>query len=294
MELRQMEALVAVVRHGGFSAAAREINSTQSSVSKAILQLEHDCGEQLLERLPHGVVPTDAGRMVLEHARAMLAERDHVRASLKALRGLESGRLRIGMPLVGSGPLFAGVFAEFLRHHPRIKIELREEGGQSLEAAVQSGEIELAASLLPSPAGFSSYRVCDEPMMAVLPREHALGGRVKVRLGELADTPCLLFAPGFALNSHIRTAYARRGLPLVEAARSVQPDFMLALASAGLGVAYLPRLMVSARAGVNATLVDEPNFRWRLGLIWRSNARLTPPAQRFLEIAKGMLPRRPE
>lgn len=290
MELRHLEAFVAVVRCGGFSAAAREIGSTQSSVSKAILQLEHDCGETLLERLPQGVAPTDAGRIVLEHARTILARREDIATELQALRGLESGRLRIGMPLIGSGPLFAPVFAEFLRQHPTIRIELQESGGQHLETAVQQGEIELAASLLPAPSGFSSYQVCDDPVMAVLPGQHPLADRDRVRIKELAGTPCIQFTQGFALNAIISAAYARRNVPFLPAARSMQPDFMLDLAAAGLGVAYLPRLMITSRPDIKAALVDEPYFRWRLGLIWRNNSPLSPAGRRFLALTKQMLP----
>jgi len=290
MELRQFEAFAAVARSGGFSTAAREIGSTQSTVSKAILQLEHDCGEQLLERLPQGAVLTDAGRVVFDHIRVILTERENIVSELKSLRGLESGRLRIGMPLMGSDTIFAPVFAEFLKRYPAIRIEMQEHGGQRLEAAVQSGEIEIAASLLPAPANFSFHQICDEPMMAVLSAQHPQAGHDRLRLSDLTDIPCILFAQGFALNSVITSAYAHRDIPLVEAARSSQPEFVLALASAGLGVAYLPRFMVAARPDFKAAVVDEPDFRWRLGLIWRSNSQLSPAGKRFLELAKSMLP----
>jgi len=65
---------------------------------------------------------------------------------------------------------------------------------------------------------------------------------------------------------------------------------MMALAMAGLGVAFLPRLMVTPRQDVKAVRVEEPNFRWRLGLIWRSHAPLSAAGRRFLELAKGVLP----
>jgi DNA-binding transcriptional LysR family regulator len=290
VEIRQLKVLEAVVRCGGFSAAAREIGSTQSSVSKAILQLEHECGEPLLERLPYGVALTDAGRVVLERARVILEQRELARADLLALRGLEAGRLRIGMPPIGSGPLFAPVFAEFLRRYPRVELDLREGGGRRLEEAVQAGEVELAATMLPAPEVFGAHQVCDEPMMAVLPAQHPLAGRERLRLAELADTPCLLYTPGFVINRMITSAYARRGLKLVEAARGSQPDFMMALASAGLGVTYLPRLMLAGQARVAAALVEEPEFRWRLGLIWRREAALSPAARRFLEITRARYP----
>ncbi|HEY9249809.1 MAG TPA: LysR family transcriptional regulator, partial [Rariglobus sp.] len=55
MELRHLESLVCVARHGGFSAAAKVLATTQPTISKAVRQLEHDCGALLLERLGQGV-----------------------------------------------------------------------------------------------------------------------------------------------------------------------------------------------------------------------------------------------
>jgi len=78
---------------------------------------------------------------------------------------------------------------------------------------VQAGEVEIEASLLPVPKGLSSYRVRDEPMMAVLPKGHRLAERGRLRMAELAETPCILFGQGFALNGIIRSAYAKRGVP---------------------------------------------------------------------------------
>lgn len=289
MEFRHLEVFVEVIRSGGFSAAARHIGSTQSSVSKAVSQLEHDCGETLVERLPHGTVPTEAGRIVQEHARAMLARREAMVSELNALQGLESGRLRLGIPLIGSGPLFASVLAEFIRQHPAIQIELQESGGQHLEEALQRGEVEIAASLLPTPVGFAHHQICNEPLMAVLPEKHPLAARDRLRLKDLRDTPCIQFAHGFALNSLLAAAYARNNIPLVPAARSTQPDFMVDLAAAGLGVTFLPALMVPSRPGIKAVRVDEPNFRWRLGLVWRSNSALSPAGRRFLDLTKKMM-----
>ncbi|MGC3989210.1 MAG: LysR substrate-binding domain-containing protein [Chthoniobacteraceae bacterium] len=291
MELRHLRILATVVQAGGFSAASRVLGSTQSTISKAIQQLEHDCGMPLLERLPRGVRPTSAGEIVLRRAAAMLAGEENLQAELDALRGLETGRLRLGVPPLGSSVLFAPLIAEYRRRHPGIQIDLHEEGSHTLEHAVLTGEIEIGASLLPAADSLSSHPVCNEPMLALLPAGHPLAGKARLSLRQLDGDKIILFERGFALNSVIEAACAKRKITFVEAARSGQPDFILALVAAGLGLSLLPRIMItSPQAGVVAIPVEDADLRWKLGLIWRRGAVLSPAAQRWLELVRTAYP----
>jgi len=288
MELRHLEMLVEVVRRGGFSAAARALKTTQPTVSKAIGQLEHDCGAPLLERLAAGVRLTGAGECVHARGVAMLAEREKLRAELAGLRGLATGRLRLGLPTLGSSVLFAPLVAAYRQRFPGVEIELIEQGSRRLEEALRAGDIELGATLWPISREFGWQPVRDDPLVALLPAGHPLAGRPRIKLRELAATPFILFERGFALNAIVATAFRRRRLALAEAARSGNPDFIIALVAAGLGVAVLPQLEVTARqpVSVRTALVDEPDLRWRLGLIWRKEARLSPAAARWLALAR--------
>ena len=291
MELRNLKAFVEVVRQGGFSKAARALFSTQSTVSKAVGQLEAECGEALLERLGTGVRLTAAGELVYARALAMLAESEHLAAELADLRGLLSGRLRLGLPIFGSARLFAPLFAEYRSRWPNVEIELMEQGSARLEEALLAGEVELGVSLLPIGEAFSWQPVRDDPMMAVLAADHPLRGRERLRLAELADDPFILFEQGFALNTRIEHACALRGFAPRLAARSGQLDFIIALVAAGLGVALLPRLLTEGRnlEPLGVVLVDETDLRWRAALSWRKGARLSPAARAWLALAREKL-----
>ncbi|MDR3517870.1 MAG: LysR family transcriptional regulator [Azospirillaceae bacterium] len=287
MDLRALRAFVEVVRHGGFSAAARVIHTTQPTISKAIKQLEEELGAPLLDRLGHRVQMTAVGEVVYRRAIAMLSERETLIGELAELRGLSRGRLRLGLPQFGSSFLFAPLFAEYRIRHPGIDIELIEDGSRRLEEAVLAGEIELAVSLLPVPIPFAWQEVRNEPMVALLPDGHPLAGRDKVKLVELADSPLILFESGFALNELIEDACRRRGFSPREAARSGQADFIVALVAAGLGVALLPRLTAEQRhlASVHMAQLDDDDLRWHAVLIWRRDGYLSPAARAWLALA---------
>ena len=243
MELRNLKALVEVARQGGFTAAARVLFLSQPTVSKAVRQLEEELGEELFTRLGDGVRLTEAGKLVLARAEAMLAEGEHMLAELAELQGLYTGRLRLGLPLFGSARLFAPLFADFRSRYPGVEIELLEQGSVRLEEAILAGQVELAVSLLPVSDAFEWQPVRDDPLVALLWADHPLHRRTVVHLTDLAASPFILFEHGFALNARIESACRERGFSPRVSARSSQMDFIVSLVAAGLGVALLPHIM---------------------------------------------------
>jgi DNA-binding transcriptional LysR family regulator len=289
MELRHLEYFVEVVQQGGFTAAARSLGTTQPTVSKALSLLEHECGSRLLDRLSEGVQVTDIGEKVLRRATAMLAERDYLLAELAEHKGLITGHLRLGLPVLGSSVLFAPLVAAYRQRYPGIEIDLHEQGSRRLEELVRSGQIEMGATLDPVPADFEWQEVIDEPLVALLPIGHPLDGRESVKFNELVQSPFILFGQGFVLNTILAKACRARNIELNIAARGAHADFIIALVSTGLGVSLLPRLEVESRGklSVATALIDEDDLRWRLGLMWRRSLPLSPAASRWLELVQA-------
>src|SRR5947209_3561175 len=96
MELHQLRYFVAVAQTGNFSRAAERCYVSQPSLSQQILKLERRLGQPLLNRLGRRAVLTDAGRVLLERATAILAAVDDVERRLSDGDGLQGGRLAIG------------------------------------------------------------------------------------------------------------------------------------------------------------------------------------------------------
>jgi DNA-binding transcriptional LysR family regulator len=101
MELRQLAYFVAVVDEAHFTRAAERLRIAQPAVSQQIRRLEAELGERLLHRDRRRVALTSAGEALLPYARAALAQAEHGRQAVAALRGLVTGQLRVGlvMPL---------------------------------------------------------------------------------------------------------------------------------------------------------------------------------------------------
>jgi DNA-binding transcriptional LysR family regulator len=290
VEIRTLRAFVEVIRQGGFSAAAQTVFATQSTVSKAVKQLEDELGLPLIDRAR--IAPTPAGEIVLRRASAILAERDDLLRELDELRGLKRGALSLGISPIGGSTLFAPLFAIYAKRYPDIDIRLEEQGSKRLEEIVMAGEVELAASLLPVGDAFDFQPVRAEPMVALLPPGYPVTGADAVDIPTIRDWPLVLFDSGFAINRLIETAYTRHGIVPEVAARSGQIDFMVELVAAGLGIAFMPRSVAALHRhpAVATARLDEPDTDWRIALVWRKSGYLSAAARAWLDLTLEVYP----
>lgn len=292
MNFRTLQVFVEVVRQGGFTRAAETVFASQSTVSKAVHQLEEEIGVPLLDRVGHRSTLTAAGEVVYRRALRLLAERDDLMGEIDAIRGLKRGVLRLGLPPIGSSILFAPVLAAFRARYPGIDIHLVEHGSSRLEEVLRAGEIDLAGSLLPVSEEFDWQDVRREPLVALMASDHPLAKAGPIAIDRLRDMPFILFEGGFALNRVILEACRRRGFDPQVAVRSSQVDFIVELAAAGLGVAFLPRMMAQEqhRHAVGQALLAHDDTDWHMAMVWRRNAYLPHAARAWLACVREQAP----
>jgi len=288
MDLRELRVFVEVVKQGGFSAATRVLFSTQSTVSKAIKQLEDEVGVQLFDRVGRKVKLTVAGDLVYRHAIALLSERENLQNDLADLNGLRRGRIRLGLSRLGSANLFTSLVVQFRKRYPGVEIELVERGVLHLQEALREGDLDLAICRLPVPDDLDWILVHDEPLMVLLSHEHPMATASAIELRQLADTPFILFEQGFALNSQIISACQVDGFTPRVAAYSGQSEFIQALVAANVGIAFLPRIICPKNHPLlNCLPIKETEFRWRRTLAWKRECPLPPAARTFLDLVRA-------
>ncbi|MDK3018869.1 LysR family transcriptional regulator [Pseudodonghicola flavimaris] len=284
MEFRTLRVFVEVVRQGGFSQAARTVFATQSTVSKAVKQLEEEVGLPLLDRIGHRSVMTAAGEIVYRRGLKLLADRDDLSAELDELRGLKRGVLRLGLPPVGSSALFAPVFARYRQRYPGIEIRLMEHGSTKLEDILRAGEIDFAGLLAPMSADFDWQGVRSEPLVALLPQDHPMAARPALRLTDLSEMPFIIFDEGFTLHRLVLERSREAGFEPTVAAESSQIDFMIELVAAGIGVTFLPRMIATQRqhGQVRQVTLKDVGMVWNMTMAWRRGAYLSGAARAWL------------
>ncbi len=149
MDLRQLEALLAVAETGSFTSAADALHTVQSNVSEHVRQLEAELGVQLLVRGRRGTVPTEFGVRVIERARAVRSELEALHKDLSMLQGLQTGHATLGVVGTVSRLLVPMLVAEMRLRAPGLSLRLTEGASERLAAEV--AERLLASAVVTEP-----------------------------------------------------------------------------------------------------------------------------------------------
>lgn len=242
MDLRQLRYFVAIVDAGSMARAAERIFVAQTSLSEHIKALEQTLGTSLLERHPRGVRPTRAGRVLYEHANAILKMQQVMVEEVKSCGDEVQGTVSIGMPNTVSEILAAPLLEAVLTHWPGVQLRLVQGFSGTLERSLLDGKLDIALLFLTAPHAADRLAVThllDEAMFVVIARSHAPGGEA-VRIAELEHE--LLFCPHSEHGlTKVIMAYANReGATLRVGAEVDSLPAMIGAAARHLGYAVLP------------------------------------------------------
>ncbi|WP_193105475.1 LysR family transcriptional regulator [Brachybacterium sp. FME24] len=246
-----LETFVAVIDHGSFSGAARALHRAQSRVSTHVAALERALGGLLVDRSHRPIRPTELGTAFLPHARAVLAALERGVEAVDKHSGTPRGRVVIGChPSVSAGFL-PGVMAAVHDVHPFLRIELTEHTTPDLVSGIVSGRFHIAIHSLaadPPSDDLQSVHLWTERFVAIVPPGHPIldscdGAHGAITPPALAEHPLIAVAqPGAAADPDTGSALQAWGLEIPLSWQSEQPQTVVNLARAGLGVGVLNAL----------------------------------------------------
>jgi LysR family hca operon transcriptional activator len=188
MELRNLRYFVAVAEEGGFLAAAEQrLNTSQPSLSRQIRDLEADVGVKLLDRQARGVALTAAGRVFLDHARLALLQVEAATDGARRAEQPAKRSLAIGF-LAGQEVVWLPHALRIIREEaPEAEVTFSSQSSPDLALALMRGKLDVAfLRRETSSVGLSFKLLAREPLIAVLPADHRLTSRKKIRPQDLA------------------------------------------------------------------------------------------------------------
>ncbi len=244
MELRHLRYFCAVAENQGFSRTARLLHVSQSAISEQITDLESEIGVPLLARGRQKIRLTPDGEVFLTEAKKVLSSAAYaVEMAQRSHRG-EIGTLRIGFFNGGTGTIVPRIIRNFRRRHPGVRVSLTEMVPSLQSEALMNGTLDVGFTRPLDPvfdAHLRSELLFLDPLMAVLPKNHALvPGPVDLRKlsGErfvlvARETSASLFDKIISLCSEAGFA------PTIVTTGSVWSSVVL-LVQAGEGIAILP------------------------------------------------------
>ena len=252
MELRHLRYFVAVAEEGHITRAAERLGIQQPPLSKQIGALERELDVRLLRRTARGVELTDAGRALLEHARAMLAlSHQAVETTRRTARG-EQGQISLGVAPTGPfHPFVPRVIRAFRDAWPLVSLTLEESFTNDLVERIRGEKIDVAFLRTPvhDPAGLAINHLLDEPMVVALPAAHALAGtddgQAPIPLKALSGETFVVFGRRFGPGLYDATVKACRAAGFDPRLGQEAPRITstLGFVAAGLGIALVPASM---------------------------------------------------
>lgn len=293
IELRHLVALQAVADEGSFGRAARHLGYTQSAISQQIAGLERIVDQRLIDRPggPRPVTLTDAGKLLLAHARAITARLQAAQADLEALGAGDAGPLRIGTYQSVGARVLPTLLRAFTAEWPSVDIRLVEStDDRELLALVERGDVDLAFCVFPlEPGPFEAVELMRDPYVLVVPTDSPLAGREKLpTLREILDLPLISYRT-CRTTQRVEERLRMAGREPEVVFRSDDNGTVQALVAAGVGVALVPQLTVdSADESVAVIDLGERVPPRLIGIAWHSDRQLTPAAQAFVDAAQAV------
>ncbi|MCP9948478.1 LysR family transcriptional regulator [Actinomadura madurae] len=291
-DLGALELLLAVVRLGSVGRAAAELGVTQPAASARIRSMERQAGVALLERSPRGSRPTEAGALVAEWARQVIAAAEALDAGLGALRERRDGRLRVVASLTVAEYLMPGWLVTLKTVRPGVAVTLRTANSTVVAEEVRGGDADLGfVEGARTPAGLSGTVVATDRLVVVVGAGHAWARRRSgVTAAELAATPLVLREQGSGTREVLDRALASHGgtaPPLLQLASTTA---LKAAAVSGAGPVVVSDLAVADELAAGRLIrvpVPELDLSRPLRAVWPAGQRPAGPARDLLGLTRA-------
>ena len=280
MELRHLRHFIAVAETGSFTKAAQRANVSQPALSASVAKLESEYQVKLLDRRRTRVVPTPAGRLLLDRGNAILQASYAVRAQLRARH--MGNPVRVGVLRTFASQPVSRLIAIFGRMYPEVQTTLSDGTMDELMTSLADDQIDVAIGRLDNPdPRFDSNILFKEPFIMAVPNDHRFAHESSVRLTDLegesfiARTGCEVYAQATKLLKDL-------GVNVTFAYKTDHDQRALSLVAAGIGVAIIPEQFEAK--GVTKVPISDHDFTRTIGIYYDSG-NMHAAVENFLMLA---------
>ncbi|MDP2367643.1 LysR substrate-binding domain-containing protein [Rhodoferax sp.] len=297
MDLKQLEYFVRVAELGSFTRASIALDVAQPALSRQIRLLEVELRQNLLTRNGRGAVPTEVGKLLLEHGRGILHQVALTLEELSAARGALAGRVSIGLPPSLSKLITVPLVKALREQLPQANLTLTEGFSVLMHEGLRVGNLDLAVLYNPDQSG--DMEMCtlhDDELVLISPvTAKTRNGKTRaapIKLGSVAELPLILPSRPNAfrllIEGEMMTIGKRPNVVLeVDSLNSI-----LSLVKEGMGHAILPSYTLSTFENASAfgvTPINSPCIKSRLMLVWSARRPTTLTQKRTAEIVTAVV-----
>lgn len=282
--LRQLRAFLTVLECGSFSEAADNMHLSQAALSGLVKELESRLGVRLLDRNTRSVGASVVGSAFEPMVRRVLADLDEALESVSNLKELRRGLVRVAAPEPLSCTLLPELISSYGASHPGVEVRFDDVPIEQVLANLHNGGADIGfgpAGVLADDA-IEAHVIRADPLWAALRHDDPLAAGDTVSWKALRERPLVNYMPNLAVNvlSNVPPRHHPRDIVPVHRVNTalsllrVRPGYVICPSMArslveGFGLAFRP--------------IRQPTVTWRIAILVRPRASLSPAVERFLD-----------
>ncbi|MEG0150184.1 MAG: LysR family transcriptional regulator [Comamonas sp.] len=281
MNLRKLSHFLAVVESGSFRKAAEAVHLSQPALSRSLKSLEEELGIPLFDRSYGRIVPTISSQPIVEHIRRMTAEDRALKDSVRRIKGLEEGEIRIGFGPFAAATAMTSVMRDLVTRYPKLRVNIEIANAGLLLELLKQERLDLIVGDSRYSADLSEVSVIElakQEIAVVANPQHALMRHAgPLTLADLQD-----YATGApTLPPELLQSFKGHGLVDFPTLTCDDMRVLAELAENTQLIALVPQLVVDALAGRNTLTVlnvSTPFDRYAYPCIMHVRGRTLGPA----------------
>lgn len=287
MSLSKYEIFSTIVEVGSLTKAAEKLNLTQSGVSYSISTLESELGFSLLKRDRSGISLTSNGERILKHVSRILHEEELLRQEIAAIKGFDTGTVRLGTLSSVSMQWLPGILSEFSGKYPQIEVKTYLGCYDEMNDWISSGTVDFGFVSLPMSKPFETIPLKKDKLMVVLPPNHPLKDQKAISYAQIKDESFIM--PQWGSDDNIKRLLNGNKLNLQVKYELMEERTIFAMVQRGLGISILPELiLVNVPDSIHIVDLKEADYRV-LGVAAVSFKTISPAAKKFLACVRSWL-----
>ncbi len=276
-----------IVEAGSITHGAGRANLALAAASTRIRKMELAFGAELLVRGRAGVTPTQAGRTLLQHARAILAQTEKLNEDLSPYaRGL-AGQVRVLSNTNALTEFLPESLSSFLTAYPDISVDLEERLSDEIVGLIAdgSGDIGIVAGTVDH-GGLHTFPFRSDRFVLVVAKNHPLANRDRISFAEVLDYDMVGLDRASAIQRFLADKASRIGRPLRLRVQLRSFDAICRLVECNVGVGIVPETTVersSRNMAITAVRLTDPWALRELTICVRDENTLPPYARQLVD-----------
>ena len=291
INLNQLRIFQAVTETRSFTRAAEVVHLTQPGISKHIKQMEEYYGVPLFDRLGKKIALTQAGEVLFEATREIMASITAAEQRIEDLKGLHGGKLVLGASFAIGIYFLPGILAEFRKQYPAVDLTLDISLGEKIVAKILANKLDLGlvSHEVHDPRLYCAEFMTDE-LIAIAPNNHRWANKRRIKPQELLEETFIVAAKGAGTRAVVEERLRDKGIVLKNVLDFGNLEGVKRAVEAGLGVSIQSQSVVRreiAAGSLAGVSVAGMNVKFAHFWIHRRDKHLSNAARAFMSLLQA-------